>query len=146
MSFKIGHVIGHVLQERGMDKVTFAKLLDVSYPTALSILKSNNVRTEDLMLISQILKYDFFRIFSSELKKVCPAAGRNILHGSSVGAAGIKVNKDEIPHFKKHLYTTEFIETIISDISKGEISKYEALKKYDIPKTTLYRWCRERNV
>lgn len=144
MEFKIGPLIESVLADRNMDKVTFARLLNKSYPTALTILKTNKVRTDDLMQICQILQYDFFRVLSGELKKACPQAGRNMLYGNNT--RGEMRNDPRIPHYKKHLYTDEFIETVLGEIADKKISKYDALRKYQIPKTTLYRWCRERNI
>jgi predicted transcriptional regulator len=141
MKIHIGDLIRRKLEESGMDKTVFANRIKKSYPTTLNIFKKSSIKTDDLLKISKVLKYDFFRIYSADIQLTCPKATNNVRIGSSKNT-----DTTALPRFKKNLYTTEFIDTLVKDINEGKMTRYEAMKKYELPKTTLYRWCRKNVV
>ena len=140
MKIHIGELIKKKLEESGMDKTVFANRIKKSYPTTLNIFKKKSIKTEDLLKISKVLKYDFFRVYSAEIQLTCPKATNNVRIGASAKEAG---TDSTLPRFKKNLYSAEFIENLVKDINDGKMTRYEAMKKYELPKTTLYRWCRK---
>lgn len=143
MKIHIGELIKKKLDESGMDKTVFANRIKKSYPTTLNIFKKKSIKTEDLLKISKVLKYDFFRVYSAEIQLTCPKATNNVRIGSAKETATVESG---MPRFKKNLYSSEFIETLVRDINDGKMTRYEAMKKYELPKTTLYRWCRKSTL
>ena len=140
MKIHIGELIKKKLEESGMDKTVFAHRIKKSYPTTLNIFKKRSIKTDDLLKISKVLKYDFFRVYSAEIQLTCPKATNNVRQSAmSKGEA----TDTTLPRFKKNLYSNEFIDNLVKEINEGKLSRYEAMKKYELPKTTLYRWCRK---
>ena len=48
--------------------------------------------------------------------------------------------KSSLPQFRKNVYTKEVIDYILNKIDTGEMKKSEIIERYNIPKTTLYKW------
>jgi len=90
--------------------------------------QQKNLDTETLMRWSKLLEYDFFRIYSQHLILYAPPAAQH------------KAGKTNLPMFRKNIYTKEIIHFILEQINTGEMAKIDVIKKYGIPKTTLYRW------
>ena len=89
-----------------------------------------NLPTDVLLKLSKLLEYDFFRLYSQHLIFYAPPSAEK----------GLKNEKTQLPQFRKNIYTKEVINFILEQISIGEMTKYEVIEKYKIPKTTLYKW------
>lgn len=89
--------------------------------------KVTSIETENLLKWSKLLEYDFFRLYSQHLILYAPAESK-------------KYKKPLLPKFRKNIYTKEVIGFILSQIQSGEMSKFEVIEHYKIPKTTLYKW------
>lgn len=96
---------------------------------------SDALNTDILIKWSQLLQYDFFRLYSQHLVLYAPpnANGYNKVEIKK------KVHTQEL-QVRKNIYTKEIIEFIIRRINKGEMTREEIISKYRIPKTTLYKW------
>ena len=77
------------------------------------------------------MSYDFFRVYSQHLIFYTPP---------SKGDSSPEKANTQLPQFRKNIYTKEVIDFIIEQITTGEMSMKEVLEKYNIPKTTLYKW------
>ncbi|WP_298455850.1 XRE family transcriptional regulator [uncultured Prevotella sp.] len=66
----IGQMIKAKLRERKQSVVWFAGQLECSRTNIYKIFKKNSIDTDELMKISLILDYDFFKIYSDKLKNV----------------------------------------------------------------------------
>lgn len=64
----IGHEILIKIQERDQTIVGFAKQLGCSRVNVYKILDKRSLDTNTLMRISRILDFDFFQLYSDELK------------------------------------------------------------------------------
>ena len=89
-----------------------------------------NLPTDVLLKLSKLLEYDFFRLYSQHLIFYAPPSAARVA----------KNEKTQLPQFRKNIYTKEVINFILEQISIGEMTKYEVIEKYKIPKTTLYKW------
>lgn len=69
MDAGIGQAIKHVLKEKGCTVVWFAERLKCSRTNVYKIFEKRSIGTGELMKISLILGYDFFRLYSDELGK-----------------------------------------------------------------------------
>ena len=48
--------------------------------------------------------------------------------------------KSSLPRFRKNIYTREVIDFILEQIKTKEMTKIQIMERYNIPKTTLYKW------
>lgn len=69
MNAGIGRIIKHILKEKGCTVVWFAERLKCSRTNVYKIFEKRSINTDELMRISLILNYDFFRLYSEELNK-----------------------------------------------------------------------------
>ena len=92
---------------------------------------NENIQTDILLRWSKLLSYDFFRVYSQHLIFYAPP---------SKGDGSPEKANTQLPQFRKNIYTKEVIDFIIEQITTGEMSKKEIIEKYNIPKTTLYKW------
>ena len=94
---------------------------------------SKSMDADILLKWSKLLEYDFFRIYSQHLILFAPSA--------SDGRVKQQNNKKiKLPQFRKNIYTREIIDFIIEQVATGEMTKNQVIERYQIPKTTLYKW------
>ena len=98
------------------------------------MLDSENLDTGILILLkwSKLLEYDFFRIYTQHLILYAPAAKEKSKQQEK--------QKSSSPQFRKNIYTKEIINFVLEQINTKEMTKTEVMKRYGIPKTTLYKW------
>ncbi len=88
---------------------------------------------EVLLKWSKLLEYDFFRLYSQHLILYAPAENSNYTQRK-------KNHQSSLPRFRKNIYTKEMIDYILEKVDRGEMKKTEVMARYNIPKTTLYKW------
>ena len=91
-----------------------------------------NLSTDILLKWSNLLDYDFFRVYTQHLILYAPL--------SAVDEKTKVKKKSSLPQFRKNIYTKEVIDFILEQISSGEMTKNRVIERYRIPKTTLYKW------
>ena len=94
--------------------------------------KVPSLDTELLLKWSKILDYDFFRLYTQHLILYAPL--------SAVDEKTKVKKKSSLPQFRKNIYTKEIINFVLEQINTKEMTKTEVMKRYGIPKTTLYKW------
>ena len=60
-------------------------------------------------------------------------------------AENTKKQKPVLPRFRKNIYTKEVIDFILEQIQNKEMTKVQIIERYNIPKTTLYKWISKYN-
>lgn len=65
----IGIIIREKLKERGKPVVWFARQLSCSRTNAYKIFEKRSIDTNELMRISMVLDFDFFKIYSNKIKE-----------------------------------------------------------------------------
>lgn len=95
--------------------------------------QSKSIETDKLLLWSKLLEYDFFRIYTQHLVLYAPPTSINYK----------KCTKTSLPQFRKNVYTTEIINFFLEMLEKKEITKKEIIERYNIPKTTFYKWIKK---
>lgn len=134
MNFKdihIGALINQAVTESGMEIFRICNFMKCTQQDISKIYQSKSLDTEMLLKWSKLLEYDFFRVYTQHLILYAPPAKENRLSDD---------NNSNLPYFRKNVYTQEIIDFIIGEIAKGSMTKKEAMEKYKIPKTTLYKW------
>ena len=130
-------LIFQLVTEKGIDDDRIVKFLKVPKSKINEMYQSKDLGTETLLLWSKLLEYDFFRIYSQHLLLYAPPASLNYKKKDSVTSS--------LPQFRKNVYTTEIINFIVELYQNKEMTQKEIMDKYNIPKTTLYKWIKKHN-
>ncbi len=134
----IGSMIEKAVSECGIDVFRICKFMHCAEREIQEMYSCNSLDAEVLLKWSKLLEYDFFRIYSQHLILYAPANPeiKKITHSEK---------KTMLPQFRKNIYTREVIDFILERIKNGEMTRQEVIKRYKIPKTTLYKWIGKYN-
>jgi hypothetical protein len=124
------------MKEIGISPDRMSEKLGIETDFFNSILESEVISIDQLMKISKILEYDFFRLYSMHILLYAPPR-MGLNHRKSNSG---KTQDTHLPGFRKNAYTIEIIKFILDKIKTGEMTVPEIITKYNIPKTTIYRW------
>jgi hypothetical protein len=127
----IGELIHQVVKERNVDDYRISKFFNCNEQEVKQMYLQKSIDTELLLSWGKLLKYDFFRIYSHHLALYSPPKRIDVSE------------KTTLPVFKKNIYTIELINFILEKIDNKSLTKKEVMEKYNIPKTTLYKWIRK---
>lgn len=131
----IGNLIEKRVEELQISTERICNFLKLNEKQLTELYKQNDINTDLLLRCSKLLEYDFFRIYSQHLLLYAPPASVKYKEGGK--------RKTESPQFRKSLYTTEIIHFIMELVEKGEMKNSEIITRYNIPKTTLYKWIKK---
>ena len=136
LNFKIIHIgelIKELVQERGIELYRICNFMKCTEQEVNEMYNMENMSTDVLLRWSKLLEYDFFRLYSQHLILYAPVRNTNYkeFHGNM---------PPSLPKFRKNVYTKEVIDYILNKIKTGEMKKNEIIERYNIPKTTLYKW------
>jgi len=128
-----------------------SKVKEVSISRACQFLKCSSQEIEHmytkqsldsntLLRWCKLLDYNFFMFYNSHLQLFNPSAA----------TAKLKVEEvegdDKKYIFRKNLYSPEIIDWILGQLRSGELDIKSIMQKYQIPRTTIYRWSKRDNV
>ena len=99
----------------------------------VKIYQSKSLDTEILLKWSKLLQYDFFRMYTQHLMLYAPPSANE-------KRSKKEDKKQTVPQFRKNIYTKEVIDFIIQQIDTEKMTKKQIIERYNIPKTTLYKW------
>ena len=139
MNFKkihIGQMLKMSVTESGIEMSRICNFMKCEEEEVKQIYLQENLSTDILLKWSKLLEYDFFRIYSQHLILYAPVSADN---------ENTKTQKTNLPQFRKNIYTKEIIDFILEQVSSGEMTKTQVMEKYNIPKTTLYKWISKYN-
>lgn len=131
----IGDLIANLVEDRQIDMERITKFMKTSVKSIQQVYNQKSIDTEQLLLWSKLLEYDFFRIYSQHLLLYAPSASTTEKKTSNPNVS--------IPQFRKNLYTTEIVNFVLELVESGEMTKTEIMKRYNIPRTTLYKWIKK---
>ncbi|MDH1884226.1 MAG: transposase [Myroides sp.] len=142
MNFKeihIGELVRLGVTDRGIEISRICNFFKCSEDEIKEMYKQENLSTDILLKWSKLLEYDFFRLYTQHLILYAPPIAKERKERN------VKNKKILLPQFRKNIYTKEIIDFILEQISSGEMTKTEVMKRYNIPKTTLYKWLKKYN-
>lgn len=135
MNFKeihIGKMLKTAVTESGIEISRICNFMKCTEEEIQEMYTQGNLSTNILLKWSKLLEYDFFRIYTQHLILYAP---------TSANEKRSKENKKQtIPEFRKNIYTKEVIDFIIEQIDTEKMTKKQIIERYNIPKTTLYKW------
>lgn len=130
----IGHLIRQSVKESGLDDSRICSFMNCTMPAISQMYECKSLDSDVLLRWSKLLKYDFFRIYSQHLILYAPPSkvDQDVTEKQSV-----------LPTFRKNIYTREIIDFILEEIHSGQLSVNDVTERYNIPKTTLYKWIKK---
>ncbi|MDQ0064388.1 transposase [Chryseobacterium lathyri] len=141
MNFKdiqIGPLIEKEVTARGIEISRICNFMKCSEKEIKEMYKMKSMDTEILLKWSKLLKYDLFRLYSQHLILYAPTIPDKNTENN-------KYKKITLPEFRKSIYTKEVIDFILTQIQSGEMTKFQVIERYRIPKTTLFKWISKYN-
>ena len=130
-SIHIGKMIENTVAESRIEISRICNYFKCSDDEIVKMYQSKSLDTEILLKWSKLLQYDFFRIYTQHLILYAPTSAK---------AENTKKQKPVLPRFRKNIYTKEVIDFIIEQIDTEKMTKKQIIERYNIPKTTLYKW------
>ncbi|HLW30893.1 MAG TPA: helix-turn-helix domain-containing protein [Aequorivita sp.] len=131
----IGKLISEVVEKKGIKIERISKFLEISEDDVLEVYDQKDIDSAQLLLWSKLLEYDFFRIYSQHLLLYSPPGAVNRKENTT--------SKSSVATFRKNIYTTEIISFVLDLVDNSGLTKSEISQRYNIPKTTLYKWIKK---
>lgn len=128
----IGSEIESVVKQKNIDLERICKFFNLEEEDINAMYAAESLDTEILLKWCKLVKYDFFRVYLAHLQIFAPDATTTKI--SKPNSTTPEVS------FKKKIYTPTIKKFILDSIENKTLTKLEAIDKYKIPKTTLYRW------
>ena len=128
----IGQMIKERIAESEMETLRICNFFNCTEDEVIEMYQQENLPTDILLKWSKLLEYDFFRIYTQHLILYAPAAKEKSKQQEK--------QKSSSPQFRKNIYTKEIINFVLEQINTKEMTRTEVMKRYGIPKTTLYKW------
>ena len=131
-SIHIGKMIENTVAESRIEISRICNYFKCSDDEIVKMYQSKSLDTEILLKWSKLLQYDFFRMYTQHLILYAPPSANE--------KRSKKNKKQTVPQFRKNIYTKEVIDFIIEQIDTEKMTKKQIIERYNIPKTTLYKW------
>ena len=132
-SIHIGKMIENTVAESRIEMSRICNYFKCSDDEIVKIYQSKSLDTEILLKWSKLLQYDFFRMYTQHLILYAPPSANE-------KRSKKEDKKQTVPQFRKNIYTKEVIDFIIEQIDTEKMTKKQIIERYNIPKTTLYKW------
>lgn len=127
----IGKLIKEACKNKQLAEARIEKFFTMPYSEIEKMYEQEHLSSELLLKWSKLIKYDFFRIYSSHLINY---------HGISAKINSENTFIESGLQIRKNLYTPEIKEFIIQKVQSGKMSTAEAIERYGVGRTTLFRW------
>ncbi len=134
----IGNIIRERVAEQNISLERIEKFLQTDQEGIEQMYNKESLDAQLLLQWSKLLDYNLFLYYHSHLQLYTPSAS----------TAKIKTQSSENtdPLFRKNLYTKEVKDYILELIKMGKMTSSEVMKKYSIPKATLFTWMRKQSL
>lgn len=132
----IGQIIQAKVNEQVVKTERLTKYFDCNENEINQMYQSETMDTGLLLGWSKLLKIDFFRYFVAHL---------GMYHAINVNS-GNKKTERPVGEFRKNVYTKEIIDFVLLQVKESKMTLTEIRKKYNIPKTTIYRWINKQSA
>ncbi|PWN65431.1 transposase [Chryseobacterium viscerum] len=130
----IGSLIRSKVEEYQIPIERISRFLDKTEDDIEKMYHEQSIDTDVLLKWSKLLKFDFFRFYSGHL----------ILYAPQSKMDNRDSQKKSTMVFRKNIYTQEVKDFILEKIESGVMTANEVVLRYNIPKTTLYKWMKKK--
>ena len=121
------------IAESGVETSRICNFFNCTEDEVIEMYQQENLPTDILLKWSKLLEYDFFRMYTQHLILYAPPSANE-------KRSKKEDKKQTVPQFRKNIYTKEVIDFIIEQIDTEKMTKKQIIERYNIPKTTLYKW------
>lgn len=132
----IGELIKKGVEENRIEISRICNFLKCTEDDVEKVYQQESLDTETVLKWSKLIDYDFFRVYTQHLILYAPPSARGEDEKD-------QEKKSSLPRFRKNIYTREVIDFILEQIETKEMTKIQIMERYNIPKTTLYKWIRK---
>lgn len=129
----IGSLIQNKVEEYQIPLERISRFLEKTEHDIEKMYGEKSIDSEMLLRWCKLLKFDFFRFYSGHL----------ILYAPQTKLDNTLKRKGDTMIFRKNVYTQEVKDFVLGRIEMGILTTSEAVLKYKIPKTTLYKWMKK---
>ncbi len=129
----IGNLILAKVEEHQISIERISRFLNRTEEEVEMMFHAESMDTDILLKWCKLLKFDFFRFYTGHL----------ILYAPQARMDNVFSQKNDTLVFRKSIYTQEVKDFILDKIKTGKMTANDAVKRYRIPKTTLYKWMKK---
>ena len=129
----IGSLIQSKVEEYQISIERISRFLNSTEDEVESMYHVKSMDTDVLLKWCKLLKFDFFRFYTGHL----------ILYAPQARIDNVFTQKENTLVFRKNIYTQEVKDFILDKIKTGKMTANDVVKRYKIPKTTLYKWMKK---
>ncbi|MGX5684945.1 transposase [Chryseobacterium cucumeris] len=129
----IGSLIQSKVEEYQISIERISRFLNSTEDEVESMYHAKSMDTDVLLKWCKLLKFDFFRFYTGHL----------ILYAPQARIDNVFTQKENTLVFRKSIYTQEVKDFILDKIKTGKMTANDVVKRYKIPKTTLYKWMKK---
>lgn len=129
----IGSLIRSKVEEYQISIERISRFLNSTEDEVERMYHAKSMDTDMLLKWCKLLKFDFFRFYTGHL----------ILYAPQSRIDTVFTQKENTLVFRKSIYTQEVKDFILDKIKTGKMTANDVVKRYKIPKTTLYKWMKK---
>lgn len=129
----IGSLIRSKVEEHQISIERISRFLNKTEDEIEMMYHTKSMDTDVLLKWCKLLKFDFFRFYTGHL----------ILYAPQARIDNELSHKKNTLVFRKSIYTQEVKDFILDKIKTGKMTTNDVVKRYKIPKTTLYKWMKK---
>lgn len=129
----IGSLIRSKVEEYQISIERISRFLNSTEDEVEKMYHAKSMDTDMLLKWCKLLKFDFFRFYTGHL----------ILYAPQSRIDNVFTQKENTLVFRKSIYTQEVKDFILDKIKTGKMTANDVVKRYKIPKTTLYKWMKK---
>lgn len=129
----IGSLIRSKVEEYQISIERISRFLNSTEDEVEKMYHAKSMDTDVLLKWCKLLKFDFFQFYTGHL----------ILYAPQARIDNVFTQKENTLVFRKSIYTQEVKDFILDKIKTGKMTANDVVKRYKIPKTTLYKWMKK---
>ncbi|PXW17201.1 MULTISPECIES: transposase [Chryseobacterium] len=129
----IGDLIRSKVEEHQISIERICRFFEQTEEDIEKMYHTKSMDTDILLKWCKLLKFDFFRFYTGHL----------ILYSPQSRIDNAFRKKENTLIFRKSIYTQEVKDFILEKIKTGTMTVSDAVERYKIPKTTLYKWMKK---
>ncbi len=139
-SIHIGTHLKRIAELRNLSVSRACLFLKCTHQDILNMYTCKTLEVDVLLRWCKLLDYNFFMLYHSHLQLYKPAAMSTRLPKAKLA------KHEQLYLFRKNLYSPDIIDWLLEQIEKKELTPQEIINKYHIPRTTIYRWIKQRQT
>lgn len=142
--YKNIHIGSHIKEIAKLKELSISRaciFLKCSHKDIKNMYTKKSLDSDLLLRWCKLLEYNFFMFYHSHLQIYSPKSSLAKLSPKEKHLTW----SSNTYEFRKNLYSQEIINWILDKYHSGMLTPKDIMEKYQIPKTTLYRWIKKHS-